>query len=184
MSRYHGCATTQNFPDFAQHLEICMRKLKKTLNFKASLLTAQIKPTFRMSALYMYLNRTIKYWLGGGDQQTNNILLPEPLGYLIIFPGSSLTTAIKNMGQVSLTQLCHTASSCAEDWHKRCKSNWQRQNNRKFRANPTDKYASQWSSKAEPRSSTCKHICQLDLQGIIDYRYLSVGFAALDNLRC
>ena len=76
-----------------------------------------------MSTLYMFLNRTIKYRLGGGYQQTNDILLPEPLGCLNIFPSSPLTTAIKNMGQVSLTRLCHTALSCAEDWHKRCKSN-------------------------------------------------------------
>ena len=44
-------------------------------------------------------------------------------------------------------------------------------------ANPTDKYASQWSS-------TGKHICQLDLQEITDYRSLSIGFATLDNLDC
>ena len=65
-----------------------------------------------------------------------------------------------------------------------CKSNWQKQYNWRFRANPTDKYASQWSSEAEPRSFTGEHICQLDLQGIADYRSLSGGFATLDNLRC
>ena len=56
--------------------------------------------------------------------------------------------------------------------------------NRRFLANPTDKYASQWSSKSEARSSTGKNICQLDLWGIADYRSFSIGFATLDNLRC
>ena len=31
---------------------------------------------------------------------------------------------------------------------------------------------------------TGKHICQLDLRGIADYRFLTIGFATLDNLRC
>ena len=33
---------------------------------------------------------------------------------------------------------------------------------------------SQWSSKPEARSSTGKHICQLDLRGIAAYRSLSI----------
>ena len=70
------------------------------------------------------------------------------------------------------------------EWHKRCKSHRRRRYNQRFRANPTDKYASQWSSKPEARSFTGKHICQLDLRGIADYRSSSIGFATFDNLRC
>ena len=36
-------------------------------------------------------------------------------------------------------------------------------------ANPTDKYACQWSSSPPARSFTGSHICQLDLLGIADY---------------
>ena len=38
-----------------------------------------------------------------------------------------------------------------------------------FLANPTEKYARQWSSSALPQSSTGSHICQLNLHGIADY---------------
>ena len=41
--------------------------------------------------------------------------------------------------------------------------------NRRFLANPTDKYARQWSSSPLAWSSTGSHICQLDLLGIADY---------------
>ena len=41
--------------------------------------------------------------------------------------------------------------------------------NRRFLANPTDKYARQWSSSPPAWSSTGSHICQLDLLGIADY---------------
>ena len=69
-------------------------------------------------------------------------------------------------------------------WHKLCKSYQRRQYNWQCRENPTGKYANQGSSKPEARSSTGEHICQLDLQGIPDYRSLSIGFVTLDNLRC
>ena len=36
-------------------------------------------------------------------------------------------------------------------------------------ANPTDKYACQWSSSPPARSFTGSHICQLDLLGTVDY---------------
>ena len=48
-----------------------------------------------------------------------------------------------------------------------------------FLANPTDKYARQWSSLARPRSSTGSHICQLDVIGMV-WRIIlssSLGFA-------
>ena len=41
--------------------------------------------------------------------------------------------------------------------------------NRRFLANPTDKYARQWSSLPPACSSTGSHICHLDLRGIADY---------------
>ena len=67
-------------------------------------------------------------------------------------------------------------------WHKCCKFHWQRRYNRLFRANPTDKSASQWSSEQEARSSTGSNICQLDLQGIDSYRPLPVRFATLKTI--
>ena len=39
-------------------------------------------------------------------------------------------------------------------------------------------------ARGEELHCTGKHICQLDLQGIADYRSLSIGFAMLDNLQC
>ena len=41
--------------------------------------------------------------------------------------------------------------------------------NRPFLANPTDKYARQWSSLPPAWSSTGSHICQLDFLGIAVY---------------
>ena len=43
--------------------------------------------------------------------------------------------------------------------------------NRRFLANPTDKYASQWSSLPPAWSSTGMHICHLNLLGIADYNF-------------
>ena len=57
--------------------------------------------------------------------------------------------------------------------------------NRLFLANPTVKYASQWSSEAEPRSSTGLHICQLDLLAIADYIvFVSWTCNVCAHLRC
>ena len=62
-------------------------------------------------------------------------------------------------------------NNCGQRW---CNQLWQE--------NPTDKYASQWSFEPKARSFTGKHICQLDLQGTVDYRSLSAGDETLDIL--
>ena len=41
--------------------------------------------------------------------------------------------------------------------------------NQLWLANPTDKYACQWSSSSPAQSFTGSHICQLDLIGTVDY---------------
>ena len=51
---------------------------------------------------------------------------------------------------------------------------------------PTNKRASAVELRARGKELHCngEHICQLDLQGIADYRSLSTGFATLKNLQC
>ena len=39
-------------------------------------------------------------------------------------------------------------------------------------------------AKGEELHCTGVHICQLDLQGIADYRSFSIGFAMFENLWC
>ena len=46
--------------------------------------------------------------------------------------------------------------------------------NRLFLANPTDKYACQWSSSPLARSSTGLHICQLDLLGMYNIVFVQL----------
>ena len=83
----------------------------------------------------------------------------------------------KPFPRLTVSWVQQTHNVCVTEWHKRCKSYWERQYNRRCRANPTDKYASQWSSKPEARSSNDKHIWQLDLQEIAVHRSLPIGFA-------
>ena len=39
-------------------------------------------------------------------------------------------------------------------------------------------------ARGEELHCTGEHICLLDLRGIADYRYFSIGFAMVDNLGC